>query len=379
MNNLTELKPKILIIDDKIENLIVLEEILDELNVEFIRALSGKEAAIKTIEHDFTLILVDVQMPEMDGFETVELIRKRRKNRDIPVIFISAIYSENYYKIKGLKAGGVDFITKPVIDEILIGKVKIFLELYKKNQCLETAIQKLYKKNKELEDFTYVVSHDLKAPLRKIATFGEFLMEDYADKLDEEGVSFIRKMQNATIKMNELINELLNLSRVSTVEQKFEKLNSNKLILKVLELLQFNKNGNMFIDSEGNEVSLGELPEIFADDTQLRQVFQNLISNSLKYCKPNKIAKIEINATCENECITFSITDNGIGFEQKHNERIFKIFQRLHTNSQYSGTGVGLAICKKIIEQHNGDIWCDSEVDKGSTFYFSLKQSKELL
>lgn len=135
---------KILIVDDKIENLIALETILEDIEkVEFIRALSGREALQQVLKHDFALILIDVQMPEMDGFETIEMMKKTKRGRFIPVIFVSAIYKDEYYKIQGVKSGGVDFITKPIVDEVILGKVRVFLELYKQKKELDHLVKEL--------------------------------------------------------------------------------------------------------------------------------------------------------------------------------------------------------------------------------------------
>ena len=379
-------KPKILIVDDKHENLISLERTLAGLNIEFVRAYSGNEGLQKTLLYEFAIALVDVQMPQMDGFEMVELLRYNKDTRYLPVIFITAISKDEIYQIKGIEAGAVDFISKPFSPQILKGKVSIILELYNQRKKLERADKnlkdlnnELKRSNKDLEDFTYVVAHDLKAPLRKIISYGDFLVEDYAENLDDDGRLYISRIQDATKKMQNFIDDLLNISRVGTRGGKFEITDTNKLVVNVLDLIGFLKDnyGNLkkqrFIDIYGNTVFVSKLENVIADSVQLRQVFLNLITNAIKFQKKDKIAKVEISYEQQDDFIKFTVNDNGIGIEKKYIDKIFIIFQRVHATEEYEGTGVGLALCKKIIERHGGNIWCVSEYGKGSTFHFTLK------
>jgi light-regulated signal transduction histidine kinase (bacteriophytochrome) len=249
----------------------------------------------------------------------------------------------------------------------------------------EKEVQKLNselsRSNKDLEDFTYAVSHDLKEPLRKIFTFGKFLIEDYAEKLDEQGIALVQRMQDASERMKKMISDLLDLSRVGTSGIQIVPIDPNKIVDDVLDLFQFTKTKEdphkiqKYSDAYGNEVIVHPLPAVMADKTLLPHLFQNFISNGLKFHKDNEVAIIEIHAIINGGWIVFSVKDNGIGIEKQFYERIFGVFQRLNSREKYTGSGVGLALCKKIIERHGGEIWCESEINKGSTFYFTLKKT----
>lgn len=273
----------------------------------------------------------------------------------------------------------------PVLDEagyvkqIIVSFVDI-TERKKYEEKLRELNQELIRSNRELEEFTYVVSHDLKEPLRKMASFSEFLNSDYSGVIDEDGISYLNRIQDAADRMKDLIDNLLEISRIGTRKKELMVVDTRRLVEDVLRLLQFRDNGNFnkgskrFDDTNNNTIILSRLPSVVADSTQLFQVFQNIISNGVKFHKPDTPAKIKIKAKKRGEWITFSIQDNGIGMEEQYLEKIFVIFQRLHTKDRYAGTGVGLALCKKIIERHNGKIWAESKIGEGSTFYFTLKK-----
>jgi len=255
-------------------------------------------------------------------------------------------------------------------------------ERKKHEEQLRELNEELIRSNKELEEFTYVVSHDLKEPLRKMASFSEFLFEDYSYLLDEQGVSYLNRIQDAAERMRGLIDNLLEISRIGTRKKELVVVKTDHLAEEVLHLLQFSeikyhhKGLRNFVDNNDNIVMLSRLPAVLADPTQLHQVFQNIISNGLKFHRSDVAAELKITAKKRGDWITFAIQDNGIGIEHQYLEKIFIIFQRLHTKEMYPGTGVGLALCKKIIERHNGRIWAESKYGSGSTFYFTLREGK---
>ena len=228
--------------------------------------------------------------------------------------------------------------------------------------------QELERKNRELEEFTYVASHDLQEPLRKVASFGAFLLEDYSDRLDETGVGYIQKMQDAAARMKQLIQDLLQISRVSTRGQALVPIEAKNTVTEATEALQIS------IEEAGAQIKVSGLPRVLADRTQLTQLFQNLIGNAVKFRRKDLPPVITINAVENGTWVTFSVSDNGIGIEERFREKVFEIFQRLHSRDVYPGTGIGLALCKKIVERHGGKIWCESEFSKGTTFYFTLKK-----
>lgn len=221
--------------------------------------------------------------------------------------------------------------------------------------------------NQELTQFAHVASHDLKAPLNTIKSFIELVKKNNQDILDEKSINFLHRAISNTEKMANLLDSLLLYSRIHTKQAEVNAFDCNTLVEDVIESLS---QGN--IQAKNFEVEFSNLPSITADKNQLSQVFSNLISNAIKYSKKNTKTKIIIKAIEENNFLKFSIEDNGIGIEPQYFDQIFGIFQRLHTCIEYPGTGVGLALVRRIIHRHGGRIWLDSTLGKGTTFYFTI-------
>lgn len=399
----------ILLVDDKRENILPLKKILSLHGLESEAACSGEEALKMTLQKNYSLIILDVQMPGMDGFEVGEALAGSNRTKDIPIIFLSAISKEKKYITKGYESGGVDYITKPVDPDLLILRVKTLLKLYEqKNELRDTrdllvkeiAIRKdaqenleenvalrtaeLLQKNRELElsnhelqQFSWVVSHDLKEPLRKIGTFVKLIGERCLNE-EPNGPFYVQRTILAAERMNNLIEDLLSFSRLSA-EPQLETFDLNDVINEVATDLEY-----AFEQKQGKLNIQGDLPQIIGVESQFRQVFQNLISNALKFVKDEVKPVITITAdridTTDFEAPStkvgnyhrITIKDNGIGFEEQYKEKIFTIFQRLHNKETYEGTGIGLAITKKIIEKHNGLIVSQSNPGEGATFIIIL-------
>lgn len=224
-------------------------------------------------------------------------------------------------------------------------------------------------KNKELEQFTYIASHDLQEPLRTVTSFTEFLAANYMHKIDNQGKQSIQYMLDATERMRNLVKGLLDYSRIGA--------NTEKENVDCTLMLNEIKNDLATIISDHNaHIVINNLPRnLKAHGMELRQLFQNLLTNALKFRKDNSAPEIYVSSVKRKTYWDFSIKDNGIGIAKEHQKRIFKIFQRLHASSQYKGTGIGLAHCQKIVELHQGKIWVESEIGKGSTFYFRIPHS----
>ena len=224
----------------------------------------------------------------------------------------------------------------------------------------------LKRSNKELEQFAYVASHDLQEPLRKVASFTDLLENRLQDKLGDKEKKFMHYITDGANRMQQLINDLLVLSRIETRGARFTHFSSEKTLKAVLNTLQLR------IEKSNAQIKFKNLPRIYGDQNQIEMIFQNLIANAIKFCPEERKPVIQIQAKPEGKNWHFSISDNGIGIAKEYHERIFIIFQRLHSKTAYSGTGIGLAICKKVIDRHSGKIWVESELDKGSTFHFIL-------
>jgi len=376
---------KILMVDDKKENLLSLSLTLQNKGYLFVEANSGKEALkILLKEQDFAIILMDVQMPVITGLETAEMIRQSEKLKYIPIIFITAGNYTADTIFKGYKAGGVDYIFKPYNPAVLKAKVEVFAELYRKKQEVILQREKLEVLNKqlqqrsdelerniqELEKFAYVASHDLQEPLRTITSYIQLLQKKFKDDLDPEALEFMDFIVGGSRRMKRLINDLLEYSRISKVESGLEVVNFNLVVNEVLQNLQ-----NSIKDSNAI-IKVDELPVMRSRRIQMVQLFQNLIGNSIKF-KSGKNPVIKISAKKMGEFFLFSVEDNGIGIKKEYSTKIFEIFQRLHSMQHYPGTGIGLAICMKIVQKLGGEIWLESEEEKGSTFYFTLRDSVE--
>ena len=394
---------KILMVDDKPENIVALEAVLDDLGEELIKANSGKEALRACLEHDFAVILLDVKMPDMDGFETAAMIRERDRSKDTPIIFLTALKSEEHL-FRGYYMGAVDYLYKPIVPEVLRSKVSVFVDLSKKNCLLRNHAAALEQKNRELQDqvserlraeedvrrlnaelerrvqertqelsrsndelrqFAYVASHDLQEPLRTVGSYAQLLAKRYKGKLGEDADEFIGYMVGGVNRMHTLLNDMLAFSRVTQNQNKpFARAQLDAVLQAALMNLE------LTIKESSAEIAAGHLPTVMCDETQIGQVFQNLIGNAIKY-KGADAPRVEISAEQEGDECVISVKDNGIGIDPQYHERIFGIFKRLH-GRELPGTGMGLAICKRIVERHGGRIWVESEQGQGASFRFTL-------
>ncbi|PJZ26424.1 hybrid sensor histidine kinase/response regulator [Leptospira hartskeerlii] len=372
-------KPKILIVDDRPENLVALETVLKDLDVDLIRALSGNEALKATLHNDFALALLDIQMPEMDGYELASILREEEKTARLPFIFISAVYTDNLNVFKGYERGAFSFITKPFEPQILRNKVKFFVDkhlqeisLHVLNEDLQKKNEELENANKELDAFCYSVSHDLRGPLRAIEGFAKILQEDYTKDLDEEGKRILGVIVGSTLKMDKLIDSLLLLSRMGKKEITKTIVNVSELVQHILYELQSDaQNGK-------TKILVGELFPAMGDVELLAQVFINLVSNAIKYSFKKENPVVEIGCNQSNRENIYFVKDNGAGFNMKYQNRLFGVFQRLHDNRDFEGVGIGLAIVHRIISRHGGKVWAEGEVGQGATFYFTLPQIEEI-
>jgi light-regulated signal transduction histidine kinase (bacteriophytochrome) len=248
----------------------------------------------------------------------------------------------------------------------------------KAEAAMKAYAEDLMRSNRDLQDFANITSHDLQEPLRKIQTFSGMLQDRYQSEFDERGQGYIRRINDSAERMQALIQDLLIYSRVTSRGQPFERVDLNEVIRSVLNDLE------ILIDETQAHIDRGYLPIIDADATQMRQLIQNLLSNALKFRKNDETPRIKIEARVFNEpqaqhrsdqtvpCCELRVSDNGIGFEEKYLDRIFQPFQRLHGRSEFQGTGMGLAICRKIAERHGGSITAESRPGKGTTFIVRL-------
>lgn len=401
---------KILVVDDREDNLISIETILERDNYTIVKASSGR-AALKILlqQHDFSLILMDVQMPDLNGFETAAIIYERDKLKDIPIIFITAHDYDEEIIFKGYRTGGVDYIYKPINPDLLRVKVGVFVELYRKNyqlllheqkllaanhslqkeieerkaseekvrmlnaQLVENNLQ-LKEINEELDQFAYVASHDLQEPLRKIQVFSDKILT--IQKQDEETEKYFKKIISSSQRMQSLINDLLSFSRHSANSSDFKMVDLNLVVKEALVELEIK------IEKSNAVITFDNLPAIYAIPSMVRQLFYNLISNALKFRKADATAEVKISSrkiagtVPEQVLYEIIVADKGIGFEQQFEADIFRVFKRLHSYHDFEGSGIGLSICKKIVDKHNGTIRAESKPGEGASFIIRLPEKQ---
>jgi signal transduction histidine kinase len=412
----------ILIVDDNQENIFSLKALLTLHSFEVDTAISGEEALRKILTQSYALIILDVQMPEMDGFEVAETISGYSKSRDIPIIFLSAVNTHKKFVARGYTSGGIDYVTKPVDPDILLLKIKTFyrlseqtrqlmdmernlreeIELRKKAEgILEEKVkertlelvksnQRLEESNNELQQFAFIASHDLQEPLRKIQTFSGLALDRFNEETRNEKVGkeekagkegkvkpYLGKILESATRLRNLVSDLLQYSKIYT-DDEFAKIDLNVMIDEILSDLELQ------IETKHCVFEIGRLPQVEAIHFQLRQVFQNLLSNSIKFSRETAGCKITITGERIMEksfdslpaptgpFCRIRVCDNGIGFSNEFRARIFEIFQRLRNKDSYEGTGIGLAIVKKVIERHDGIIDAEGKENEGAKFTIIL-------
>lgn len=479
-------KVKILLVDDNEDNLISLEAALEVLREDLILARSGREALRELLEHDFAAILLDVKMPEMDGFETAELIRARKRSEHTPILFLTGYRNEEHL-FRGYDLGAVDFLFKPIVPEVLRSKVAVFVELSRSAQrqkaqaevlakaeqkfrtlldaapdamlitkedgeivlansrtdgmfgysradvlgqnirelipdwtlvattdarelravrrdgsqfpaeisaspllteeglLITSAVRDISERkraeerieernrqlaalNLELEAFSYSVSHDLRAPLRSVEGFAKILQRDYTGQvLDETANEHLQRMRSAAGRMGDLIEDLLELSRVSRAELSIEAVDISRVAADIIQELR-HRDPERHVD-----VIIEPGMTAKADPRLISVVLGNLLGNAWKFTSKISDAHIEFKREhTDEEADAFCICDNGAGFDPAFADKLFAPFQRLHRVSEFEGTGVGLAIVQRVIQRHNGRIWARGTPGEGATFRFTL-------
>ena len=381
----------ILLVDDQPANLVALEAMLQGLGQNLIRAESGREALKWLLTHEFAVILLDVKMPEMDGFETAALIRQRDKSRHTPILFLTAADNSQNHAVRGYAVGAVDYLIKPVVPEFVRSKVAVFVELAKKSELLrrqtrllaeseqaalelaETRaelVRDLEHKNRELESFSYAVSHDLRAPLRRIDSFSRAILESQSDKLDESGRRYLDRVREASQQMSQLIDDVLYLSRVTRADLREQDVDLSTLAQLILARLQESEPARKV------EVKIRPGVIVTGDGQLLRIALENLFENAWKFTSKQAESRIEFGVTQASGEPTYFIRDNGAGFNMTYVDRLFGPFQRLHAQGDFPGSGIGLATVQRIIHRHGGRVWAEGLVGQGATFQFTLGRAR---
>ena len=252
------------------------------------------------------------------------------------------------------------------------GSVSVFIDITHHKIAemkMEALVKDLERSNRELEQFAYITSHDLKEPLRMVSSFTQLLEKRYKGKIDQDADEFIGFIVDGAQRMQRLLDDLLEYALLTTADKKYDKIQMGDVVEDSINNLK------IAIDESNADIKYDQLPTLFINRTEMVQLFQNLIGNSIKF-QSKKSPKIHISVEDKGNKYVFSVKDNGIGIDPEYQKKIFKMFQRLHTIDEYDGTGIGLSITKKIVENHNGSIWVKSELGKGSIFFFSIPKNE---
>ena len=404
----------ILMVDDRRENLQSMAAVLEDLGEEVVTAGNGREALRLLMQRDFAVILMDVRMPELDGLATAKMIRSRPATQHTPIIFITAHDQDQVEVELGYALGAVDFIMKPIKPDILRAKVSVFIDLFRKNQeishlnarleqrvnertealrqvnrsleaeinerkRIEEKIRRLNEEleervrartlelelaNRDLESFSYSVSHDLRGPARRINTFTKILLERYLTDIDGDGQVYLRRISASSRRMEQTIDDMLRLSLAAHNELQRRDVDLSAMATQIMRELE--------AAEPLNEVETHVAPHLvaYADPKLLRMALDNLLDNAWKYSSRREHPRIEFGLEQVESEPAFFVKDNGVGFDASEGEKLFNPFRRLHAD--YEGTGVGLAIVKRVISRHGGRVWARAAVDQGATFYFTL-------
>src|SRR5262245_27830743 len=378
------------LVDDNPIMLLAMESALAGPEQQLFKAHSADEALRYLLHQDFAVILLDVNMPGISGFELAELIRRRERSRHTPIIFISATSPTETHAFKGYELGAVDYIYTPT-PEVLRAKVAVFADLFQKtaeakryadalrllNAQLEQRVAErttaLQRSHEELQQFVHIMSHDLKEPLRGMHNYADLLLAELGNIVHDAARTKLLTVTYLARRMEDLINSLLHFCRLGQEHLVCKDTDLSAVVQEVLQLL------HITLAQQGTDVRLPRpLPVVRCDQARVREVFHNLILNAIKYNdKPHKWVEIGwCPATVEAAGLpayTFYVRDNGIGIRPQHTETIFAMFKRLHPRDAYGeGTGAGLTIVKRVIERHGGTIWVESTYGEGSTFFFTL-------
>lgn len=369
----------ILIVDDSPENIFTLRTLLELHSFPTDTAASGEEALKKVLKHSYALIILDVQMPGMDGFEVAEILSGNNASKDIPIIFLSAISVEKKYITRGYLSGGIDYVTKPIDPDILLLRVKTFYRLYEQNRVLNEVQNNLRKEieyrklaqqeaqsaSRRKDEFMSIASHELKTPLASMKAYMQLLNRSL--EKNDKIKSYLDRTLIQINKLNTLITDLLDISRIENGKLKFNEIlfNFDKLVQDAAEMIkQTYPDYHISITCESGI-------RVRGDEGRLEQVLLNYLTNAVKYSPDAK--EVHIHCRLENKMLIVAVQDFGIGIPKQSQAEVFRKFYRVEgSENRFQGLGVGLYICSEIIQRHKGSCWLKSEPGKGSTFFFSI-------
>lgn len=377
----------ILLVDDQPGKLLAHESILAQLGERIVKATTGREALECLLREDFAVILLDVNMPEIDGFQIAELIRQRPCFEKTPIIFITGYNTTDFDRLKGYSLGAVDYIFLPVIPEVLKAKVGAFVELARQTQTIKRQAENLAQQNRaqteqlqtiqklnlelkeanhELEAFSYTISHDLRAPLRALKGYAEVLLDDYGAKLDANGHECLQCLRRSVIGMEALTRDLLNYTRVVRQPIELQEVSVEHILSELVTM-------NPGLKPPSAEVVVEQqLLPVRAHVTLLSQCLANLLDNATKFMKPGQPPRVHVSTERVDDQVRIWVNDNGVGIDPAFHNKIFGIFERVGDVKKHDGKGIGLAIVQRAVQRMGGRCGVESALGEGSRFWIEL-------
>jgi light-regulated signal transduction histidine kinase (bacteriophytochrome) len=363
----TESVSQVLVVEDNQAELRLLCDVLRDEGFHVIGCDSAGEALGHVQQRDFGVAVVDLRLPDLSGTQLLKRIRG--VDDQVRVIIYTGAASYDSAR-EALNLGAFAYVEKRTDRSELLRHVhRACLERVDRyaldlEQAVATRTEELARSNDELESFASVVAHDLRSPLLTISGYCQLLQEEFGDQLHDPANDYLNQIVSGAARMNHLIEDLLEYSRSARSPQLLERVEMESVVVHARANLEAS------IREQEAMIEVGPMPEVTGDQTQLVQLLQNLIGNAIKF-RCDQSPRVRVTASRDGDCWQFAVQDNGIGIEEEHFDRIFQAFQRLH-GREYPGTGIGLAVCKKIVERHGGRIWLDSTVGQGTTFHFTL-------
>jgi len=368
---MSESEPSVLIIDDDEIDRERASRLLGR-SYHLLQAEQGAEGLDLYLQQRPACVLLDYMLPDIEGLELLEdLIR-----RGATVIMLTGQGNEQV-AVEAMKHGAQDYLVKDHMDSDLlrrairnaIEKASLQDKIRRQQEQLKHHAEELQRSNEKLQQFAYVASHDLQEPLRSVSSFCNLLQEQYQGQLDERADRWMSKIVRGSERMKTMVQDLLVYSRVESRGRDFERIDCEQIFANVkIDLATA-------IRKSAATVTCGRLPTVMADQSQFTQLLQNLIGNAIKY-RGDEPPRVHVQAERDDGMWVFSVKDNGIGIDPEYFSKVFQMFKRLHTRDEYPGTGIGLSLCQRIVHRHGGKIWVESEAGSGSTFYFTIPDTK---